>query len=303
MTDTSPAVRETTQSAGGKLRTVAAALLVAAAAMTSTAEAGPERPCPNVGKTVLLDGDVPRFSARFGHSRALKIVGIGSSSTAGAGATSPANSYPSQLEAELARRFPSHDIDVVNAGANGQEVPDMLARLDQDVLSHRPDLVIWQFGSNGLLRVRPLAELEASARLGIDRLKRAGVEVIMMDLQHAPRIDGIAARDEVLQMMQRLSISTGTALFHRYRLMKGWAAALGGGYAEMVAPDQLHMTDASYRCMAGALAATLQDAVERQQTAFGRTAGRFASAAHLPRATRKISISAMNASVGFSQPR
>ena len=282
---------------------VAVLLLTASAALASSAAASAQRPCPNAGKAQLLQGEVPRFTARFGHSRTLKIVTIGSSSTAGAGATSAANSYPSQLEADLARRFPSHDIDVVNAGANGQEVPDMLARLDQDVLLHKPDLVIWQFGSNALLRRRSLEELEASARLGIERLRRAGVEVIMMDLQHAPRIDDVAARDDVLRMMQRLSISTDTALFHRYRLMKAWAAALGGGYAEMVAPDQLHMTDASYRCMAGALAATLQDAVERQQTASGRTAGRFASAAQLPVAIRKISIGAMNASGAFSQPR
>jgi lysophospholipase L1-like esterase len=137
----------------------------------------------------------------------------------------------------------------------------MLARLDRDVLAHRPDLVIWQFGSNGLLRGRSLPEMEAAARTGIGRLKAAGTEVILMDLQYAPRIDGAAARDDILAMMQRLSRSTRTALFHRYRLMKGWAATMGNGYGRMVAADQLHMTDASYRCMAGALAASLQGLV------------------------------------------
>jgi lysophospholipase L1-like esterase len=225
---------------------------------------------------------LPRLAERLGQSRSLKIVTIGSSSTAGAGATTPADSYPSRLEADLAQRFPGHDIDVVNAGVNGQEVPDMLARLDRDVLSHRPDLVIWQFGSNGLLRGRALPEMEAAARIGIERIKRAGAEVVLMDLQHAPRIDGAAARDEVLAMMQRLSASTRTALFHRYRLMKTWATQLGGGYARMVSTDQLHMTDASYRCMAGALAASLQGAAGPGVAAAGRNARSLTAAISFP---------------------
>lgn len=303
MTDICPAdLRISEQAAGRGLSAALAGALLAAAAAFPIGASATVKPCPSAGKATLLQGDVPRFIARVGNSRSLKIVTVGSSSTAGAGATSPANSYPNQLAADLQRRFPGHDIKVVNAGVNGQEVPDMLARLDRDVLAYRPDLVIWQFGSNGLLRGRPLPDLEASARLGIERLKRAGTDVIMMDLQHAPRIDGAAARDDVLRMMERLSVSTDTALFHRYRLMKAWAGTLGGGYAEMVSADQLHMTDASYRCMAVALAASLQDAVDRQ-TASARSTSRFAAAARLPRVNRTSSLNAMRASVALSQPR
>jgi acyl-CoA thioesterase I len=143
----------------------------------------------------------------------------------------------------------------------------MLARLDRDVLDHSPDLVIWQFGSNGLMRGRPTAEMEAAARVGIEQLHRAGTDVMLMDLQHAPRIDGVAGRDDVLQMMKRLSDSTGAALFHRYRMMKAWAASLGAGYTQMLAADQLHMTDTSYRCLAGVMAAGLQGAADRLQAA------------------------------------
>lgn len=209
----------------------------------------------------MLEGRLPRLATRFNTSVSLKIVTIGSSSTAGAGATSPGGSYPSRLEVDLLQLFPGRDIDVINAGVNGQEVPDMLARLDRDVLAHKPDLIIWQFGSNGLLRGRRLSEMEAAARIGIERIKASGAEVILMDLQHAPRIDSAAARDDILKMMQRLRTSTSTALFHRYRLMKVWAAAMGAGYATMVASDQLHMTDASYRCMADALATALRSAI------------------------------------------
>ena len=264
--------------AGFNLLALAVALVAAVPVRVAAAQPGA---CPEAGPTVVMQGELPRLLARLDQKRSLKIVAIGSSSTAGAGASSPANSYPDQLEADLARRFPGHLVDVVNAGANGQEVPDMLARLDRDVLAHLPDLVIWQFGSNGLLRGRPLAELEAGARIGIERIRATGAEVVLMDLQHAPRIDSVPARDELLAMMERLGRSTGAAVFHRYRLMKSWAASLGAGYSRMVHPDQLHMTDASYRCMAAALAASLQGAADRRSTA-PRTGSNLAAAVRLP---------------------
>lgn len=263
----------------------AAALLLAttaalpAMALPGVAAAAPGT-CPEPGPTVVMEGEPARFLARLEQSRSLKIVAIGSSSTAGAGASSPGNAYPDQLEDDLARLFPGHRIDVVNAGANGQEVPEMLARLDRDVLAHRPDLVIWQFGSNGLLRGRPPSELESGARIGIDRIRATGADVVLMDLQHAPRIDGTPARDEILAMMARLGQSTGSAVFHRYRLMKSWAASLGGGYGRMVHPDQLHMTDDSYHCMAAELAASLRRAADRHLQARQGT-GHFAQAIRL----------------------
>ena len=253
-------------------RLAAGLVLAAGAALTGVAAAAPPGPCPTVGKDVVMQGELPRFLARLGQGRSLKIVAIGSSSTAGAGASSAANSYPDQLEADLARHFPGRRIDVVNAGANGQEVPEMLARLERDVLSHHPDLVIWQFGSNALLRGRSLAQMEAAARIGIERIRAAGAEVLLMDLQHAPRIDSLPARDDVLRMMERISRSTRTAMFHRYRLMKGWAATLGKDYSRMVAADQLHMTDASYHCVAAALAASLRAAADRRALGIGSEA-------------------------------
>jgi acyl-CoA thioesterase I len=263
---------------GFDLLALAIALAVAVPGQVAAGQPGA---CPKAGRTVVMQGNLPRFPARLNQKRSLKIVAIGSSSTAGAGASSPANSYPDRLEADLARRFPDHIVDVVNAGANGQEIPDMLARLDRDVLAHHPDLVIWQFGSNGLLRGRPLAEMEAGARIGIERIKATGAEVVLMDLQHAPRIDSVPARDEILAMMERLGRSTGAAVFHRYRLMKSWAASLGVGYSRMVHADQLHMTDASYYCMAAALAASLHRAADRRSPA-PRTGSNLAAAVRLP---------------------
>ena len=97
----------------------------------------------------LLRLDVPleRTARRLASSELIVIVALGSSSTAGAGASSDAASYPSRLAIELARRFPSQPIKVLNYGVNGELAVDMLARFDKSVAAEHPDLVLWQLGT------------------------------------------------------------------------------------------------------------------------------------------------------------
>ena len=99
-----------------------------------------------------------RIARRLASGKSITIVTIGSSSTAGAGASSKAASYPSRLEADLKKRFPLGTITVINRGVNGTEVRDMIARFEQDVVAEKPDLVIWQLGTNSVLHDRTLTD-------------------------------------------------------------------------------------------------------------------------------------------------
>ena len=75
-------------------------------------------------------------------------------------------SYPSRLAVELQTLFPALPINVINRGVNGEESREMIARFDRDVFAENPDLVIWQIGSNSVLRDRPLSEANESLREG-----------------------------------------------------------------------------------------------------------------------------------------
>src|SRR2546423_1793275 len=85
-----------------------------------------------------------RFRERIAQGLPIKIVAIGSSSTFGSGASSPAASYPSRLEAELKAQLPGLPITVLNKGIGGEEAAQMVARFDADVIDENPDLVLWQ---------------------------------------------------------------------------------------------------------------------------------------------------------------
>src|SRR5260221_8388580 len=82
----------------------------------------------------------------------VRIVAIGSSSTAGRGDVVP---YPHRLEMYLRfqfgeERFPNLRIDVLNRGKGGEEAVEELLRFDADVFAEKPSLVIWQVGTNAV---------------------------------------------------------------------------------------------------------------------------------------------------------
>ena len=90
-----------------------------------------------------LGAPLPHTAQRLQAGQPLTIVALGSSSTEGVGASAPQFSYPSRLAAVLQARFPEVAIRVVNRGISGEQSPQMVARMERDVLSEHPDLVIW----------------------------------------------------------------------------------------------------------------------------------------------------------------
>ena len=92
---------------------------------------------------------LPHLMRSLKLQRKIKIVAIGSSSTAGEGDVVP---YPSRLELLLRGGFHDRMIDVLNRGIGGQEAPSELSRFEPDVIGEAPALVIWQIGTNAVFR-------------------------------------------------------------------------------------------------------------------------------------------------------
>src|SRR3954454_20765962 len=97
-------------------------------------------------------GSLPHVAAKLVAGKPVVIVAFGSSSTAGYGASSPDFNYPNRLATQLRRQYPTADISVVNAGKGGEDAPEMMKRLQTAVIDLHPDLVIWQVGTNAVLR-------------------------------------------------------------------------------------------------------------------------------------------------------
>jgi acyl-CoA thioesterase I len=254
---------------------VLAATIAIAGIMMLPDRAPAETPVQCAAAADLARFDLPlsRVAQRLALGEPVKIVAIGSSSTSGMGASSTATTYPSRLEVELKARFPQPSIRVLNRGVSGEEVPQMLARFADAVIAEKPDLVIWQVGTNSVLRGHEIRKVAEDIRDGLRRLKAIGTDVILMDLQFAPRVIEKADAEPMVGLIGAVAKRDNVDLFRRFAVMRDWSQARHISFQQSLAPDGLHLNDWSYGCMAKLLASAIADAATRvPQTAGVSTA-------------------------------
>jgi acyl-CoA thioesterase-1 len=203
---------------------------------------------------------LPNTARAIRRGRALVIVAIGSSSTEGVGASDPAHSYPSRLAEELRRRWPQLTVTVVNKGVGGEQAAQMLARFERDVLPYRPQLVIWQTGSNEVLRAGDVDAYARTVREGIGRLKVARTDIVLMDPQFAPRVLARPTHTVIVDAIGALADDMKVAVFRRFAVMRHWVSSGQYRVEDVISRDGLHMNDASYGCIARLLADSLATA-------------------------------------------
>jgi acyl-CoA thioesterase I len=232
---------------------LAAALLLPANALATT-----QKWCDAPPGWASILQPLERTAARINGGGPLNIIAIGSSSTVGVGATGPEQTYPSQLQAALSAHFPNLDIHVANRGISGQDAPEEVARLSADVVALQPDLVIWQVGTNAVLRHDDLSADGESLRAGVAMLKSAGIDVVLMDLQYAPRVVDRSSFSVMEDLIADTANEAHVGLFRRFALMRYWQRTHPADAPSMIGADGLHMTDVGYSCLANDLAAALE---------------------------------------------
>jgi acyl-CoA thioesterase I len=226
--------------------------------------------CTVAADQVRFDYPLPRTARLLAGGKPIKLVALGSSSTYGAGASTSAASYPSRLAEELTRRFPGHEITVLNRGVNGDEAADMLARLDTAVIAENPDLVLWQVGTNSVLRDKAVLPHASLLHEGLARLKATGADVVLIDPQYAPRVIAKPNADGMVSLIATAAKAEHVSLFHRFDLMRHWFETEHLPFETFVSADGLHMNDWSYACLAKGLGMAIAEAATRPTaTAIG----------------------------------
>jgi len=244
--------------------------IVTPAALSSPATAPRAPACKVAAEQVRFDRPLPRTARLLVSGEPIKIVALGSSSTFGAGASTSAASYPSRLADELTRHFPGHEITVLNRGVNGDEAAEMLARLDRAVIAENPDLVLWQVGTNSVLRDKAVLPHASLLHEGLARLKATGADVVLIDPQYAPRVIAKPNIDGMVSLIATTAKAEHVSRFRRFDLMRHWYQTEHLPFETFVSPDGLHMNDWSYACLAKALGMAIAEAASRPTaTAIG----------------------------------
>jgi lysophospholipase L1-like esterase len=214
----------------------------------------PAEVCLQTSQELSLGTWLPRTAARLKSGKPLVIVATGSSSTVGLWVHRSAATYPEVMRQELLRLRSNAEIQIVNSGRIGDTIADNMARFERDVLSHGPDLVVWQLGTNDIAwGGRPDARLKDLVVQGVRALKASGADVILMDLQYAPRVLGSAYHSTMEATIADVAREERIGLFSRFALMRKSIDA-GVAPGALVSWDGLHNTADGYDCIGRALA-------------------------------------------------
>jgi acyl-CoA thioesterase I len=212
----------------------------------------PAEMCLAANRTPSTGTSLPRTASRL-KTGALKIVALGSSSTTGLWVLSPDATYPEVMRRELGALRPNAQVEVINSGRVGDTISGTLGRIQADVLAYRPDLVIWQLGTNDVAWGGRADGAREWIAAGVRALKSDGAEVILMDLQYAPMVL-VSSQHEVMQAtIAEVARAERVGLFSRFSLMRRSVEA-GLPASALVAWDGLHNSAAGYDCLGRAVA-------------------------------------------------
>jgi lysophospholipase L1-like esterase len=196
-------------------------------------------------------GSLPHVAAKLAAGQPVVIVAFGSSSTQGYGSTSPEFTYPNRLAAQLRRQYPSADITVINRGKGGEDAPEMMRRLQIEVIDMHPDLVIWQVGTNAVLRDLDPAETAKLVEDGVARIQAAGADLVLVDPQYSPRVTAKPeSAGRMVSALSRIAQLRHVGIFPRFEVMRDWHEKQALPVDSFVIADGLHMNDWGYACFA-----------------------------------------------------
>jgi lysophospholipase L1-like esterase len=208
-------------------------------------------PCLPPKGGVKSMGSLPHVANKLAAGQPVVIVAFGSSSTSGYGTTSPEFTYPNRLAAQLRRRYPTADITVVNRGQGGEDAPEMTKRLQTSVLDMKPDLVIWQVGTNAVLRNLDPSETAKLVEDGVARIQAAGADLVLVDPQYSPAVTAKAdSANKMVQLLGKVAALKHVGFFPRFEVMREWHENQSMPFDSFVISDGLHMNDWGYACFA-----------------------------------------------------
>jgi lysophospholipase L1-like esterase len=196
-------------------------------------------------------GSLPHVAHKLATGEPVVIVAFGSSSTQGYGASSPEFAYPNRLAAQLQRKYPTANITVVNRGKGGDDAPEMMKRLQTEVIDAHPDMVIWQVGTNAILRN---LDPDATAQMvqdGVARIQAMGADVVLVDPQYSPQVtEHQEGASKMVRLLGRIAQLRHIGVFPRFEVMRQWHENQALPIDSFVIADGLHMNDWGYACFA-----------------------------------------------------
>jgi len=221
---------------------------------------GPADACLGFAGGLSLGAPLPVTKAKLRPGGTLRIVAFGSSSTTGFGAFGKGTAFPDVMKDELLRLHPDVTIELINSGRIMEDLGDNISRINDDVLRYKPDLLIWQIGTNDVVWRGIADNAKEMLADAVKRIKAAKTDVVLFDLQYAPLVTLTSRYERMERIIADVAAEQRVGHFPRFLLMK---RAIDAGVTGLVSWDGLHNSAEGYACVGVALARMI-DAAARQ---------------------------------------
>jgi len=125
-------------------------------------------------------------------------------------------------------------------------------RLQKEVIDVHPDLVIWQVGTNAVLRNLDPGDTAKMVEDGISRIQAADEsDIVLVDPQYSPAVNQRAeSAGKMVKLLGKVAELRHVGIFPRFEVMRDWHEKQAIPVEGFVIADGLHMNDWGYACFA-----------------------------------------------------
>ncbi len=221
------------------------------ASTTPTQPPGPPSLSPSCeapAADIAANAPLPNVAKSLAEHKTLEILAVGSAATETLGVDAGVKSYPVQIEDLLKAALNGVDVDIINRGTGGEVAQTSSDRIHSEVGITKPDLVLWQLGTNdALARVDP-EQFTEIVKSTIEWLKQQDIDVVLVGLQYTSRF----ARDEsyfaIKHALDRIAKDEGILYIKRYDAMKFISQTRAK--VHLMTSDNYHLSALGTQCMA-----------------------------------------------------
>ena len=234
-----------------------AALVILGAVLSISAHPGQAsaRCTAPVLATATAGGSLPRTTARLKARQPVRILAIGSSTTAGVG--SGGAGFAHRLGPMIKARWPDTTVEVVVSGVSGETASGAAGRMARELAQHQPTLVVWQLGTNDANFGVSAESFRGTVAAGLAAIRAAGADALLIDPQYSRWAERGTRTAEFAGIIAAEGTRTGTPVVRRYQAMFQLASSNRSTFDGLISFDGLHLTSAGHDCMAQQVAGTI----------------------------------------------
>ena len=130
--------------------------------------------------------------------------------------------------------------------------------------TRKPTLVIWQTGTVDAMRSIDPDDFRSAVDEGVAALQKAGVDLVLMNLQYSPRTETMISATPYLDNMRVVAQQHDVPLFDRFGIMRHWNEA--GDFDLFSTAHGLDLAKMVHDCLGRALSAFVIQAAHLNPT-------------------------------------